>query len=133
MEYKKSYTGLILWLIAFLAVCFGVLLLPVPGMAMMRITIHLCTVGMAILAWIVYLTGAVYWYNGISYEEAKEAGEERRKQYAFKHVRAFAIFAVCGLLFSAALQWLKISEWVDFVVLTIGLMAVAISTIRFKL
>ena len=45
----------------------------------------------------------------------------------------FGIFAVCGLLFSALMQLLHISEWVDFVVLTIGLIAAAISTIRFKL
>ncbi|MBQ6803303.1 MAG: hypothetical protein IJP04_01475 [Clostridia bacterium] len=133
MEYKKSYWGLCCWLIAFLAVCFAVLLLPVPGMAMMRITINLCSVGMAILAWMVYINGYVYWYNGVSFEEARDAGEERRKQYAFKHVRVFGIFAVCGLLFSALMQLLHISEWVDFVVLTIGLIAAAISTIRFKL
>ena len=133
MEYKKSYAGLVLWLVLFLGFCFGVLLLPVEGMTMMRITIQLCTLGMTGLALIVYLNGYVYWYNGVSYEEARDAGEERRKQYAFKHLRVFGIYAVCGLLFSAVLQLLHISEWVDFVVLTIGLIAVAISTIRIKL
>ena len=133
MEYKKSYTGLVLWLIVFLVLCFGVLLLPVEGMAMMRLTIQLCSLGMAALALIVYLNGQVYWYNGISYEEARDAGEERRKKYAWQHVKAFGIFAILGLLFSAVMQLMHISEWVDFVVLTIGLIAVAISTIRFKL
>ena len=133
MEYKKSYFGLIIWLILFLAACFGVLLLPVTGMFMMRLTINICTVGMAILAWLVYINGYVYWYNGISYEEARDAGEERRKQYAYKHLRAFSIFGVAGLLFSGLMHLLHVGEWVDFVVLTIGLMAVAISTIRFKL
>ena len=133
MEYKKSYLGLVLWLIGFLALCFGVLLLPVSGMFMMRMTINLCTLGMAILAWIIFLTGAVYWYNGISYEEARDAGEEKRKQYALKHLRVFGIFAVCGLLFSTVMHLMHVSEWVDFTVLTIGLMAAAISTIRFKL
>jgi uncharacterized membrane protein len=134
MELKKTYKGLLIWLMFFLVACFGVAFLPLgDGILMGRIVCNICTIGMAILTYMIYYTGYIYWYNGVSYEAAVKAGEERRKAYAWKHFKRFGIFAVNFLCFSIVAHLLPINFAIDIVLLLVGLVAVAISTINIEL
>lgn len=134
MELKKSYKGFVIWLIAFCVCMFGCAFLPIDDSYIIcRIVLNICMISMAVLAFIIYKTGYVYWYNGTTYEEAIEAGAERRKSFAWKHFRDFGLFALAFLIFSIIAQILSIGLWNDIVIATIGIMAVAIGTIRFRL
>lgn len=134
MELKKSYKGFIIWLIVFCVCMFGCAFLPIKDSDIVgRIVLNVCVIAMALLAFIIYKTGYVYWYNGTTYEEALEAGAERRKNFAWKHFRDFGLFALAFLVFSVIAQILNIGLWNDIVIATVGIIVVAIGTIRFKL
>jgi len=136
MELKKSYKSLVLWMLGYLILCFG----PIPflpeemdGGLVTRYFMNITTLDMALLAWIILKKEAVYWYNGTEFEEAVKAGSERRKEFARKHFRVFFRFALLYLVFTLLMVLLNAPFWIDIVVGTIGLIAAAVSTIRFKL
>ena len=134
MELKKSYKGFAIWMICFLAACFASAFLKVEDVAIViRYIMNVMTVGMAILTYMIYRNGYVYWYTGITYEEAAAVSEERRKAYAWRHFKLFGIFALVYLVFTILLHLLQVSFWVDLLVGTIALIVVAVRTICFKL
>lgn len=134
MELKKSYKGLVWFMVGFAAALFALCFLPTEDEALMsRLICNLSTAGMALLAWIVYRTEYVYWYNGTEYEEAVAAGSERRKAFARKHLNSFAACALGYLLYSALAQALDWPWWIDLVLCFVGLIAAAVSTIKIKL
>lgn len=134
MELKKSYTGFIIWLLCFFVCCFAPAFLGIHDETLIiRIVMNVITLSMAVLTYMIYRNGYVYWYSGITYEEAAKVSEERRKAYAYKHWKIFGIFAVAYLVFSVVLYLLQVGFWVDLVVCVIGLFAVAVRTIWFKL
>lgn len=134
MELKKSYKGFVLWMIAFTVALLALCFLPTEdGGLITRLICIEMTVGVALLAYIVYRTEYVYWYNGTSYEEAVEAGSERRKDFARKHLERFAWCAAACLLYSLAAHALGWSFWIDMCVHCIALVAAAVSTIKIKL
>lgn len=133
-EYKKSYIGLVLWLVFFIAAMTGAAFLPIDDKNIsIRITINLCTTSVALLSLTIYLTGYVYWYNGIDYDTAKEAGEKRRKAYAKKHFVRFGIFAAVCIVFSVVGQLVSMNYGIDVTVVSIGMIVTAISTVGIKL
>jgi len=134
MELKKSYQGFVFWMIAFIACSFGVVFIPVEDeKILLRLVMNVCMLSIALLAFIIYKTGYVYWYNGVSYEDAVKAGDERRKAYAWKHFRSFGVFALAFLVFSIVAQVYNISYWWDIVIGTVGIIVVAVGTIRYEL
>ena len=136
MELKKSYRGFIWCLLGYLALCFG----PIPFLPewageriMVRYIMNITNIFMAVLCGVMWKTEAIYWMNGTTYEEAVKAGSQRRKEFARKHFDLFFWFALLYLLFSVLMYLLHVSFWVDFTVGTVGICAVAISTVRIKL
>lgn len=134
MELKKSYKGFLIWIILFCILSVGACLLPIKDSQIMaRIVNNICSFGITGLTFLIYKTENVYWYNGTSYEEAQEAGSERRKRFAWKHFKRFGLFSLVFFLFTVIAQIVQLRIWIDVVTLTVGLVAVAVSTIRFKL
>lgn len=134
MEYKKSYRGFVLWLLGFMAAAFSPLLLPTDDAGLLiRLVQNLTSIGLVILAWIILRTESVYWINGTTFEQARDAGSERRRAYASAHLRVFARFAAGYFLFSAFMQWRHFSYTIDIIVFTVGIIVTAVSTIRIKL
>ena len=133
MEYKKSYRGFVLWLLGFTAAVFLPLLLRADAAVTLRLVLNLTSVGVAVLAWIIWRTESVYWINGTTFEQARDAGSERRRAFAAAHLRAFARFAAGYALFSAFMQLRHFSYTIDIIVFNVGLIATAVSTIRIKL
>lgn len=133
-ELEKSYRGFVIWMVCFLGCCIGFPFLVIDNTALViRMIMNMMNCSMAILTYMIYRNGYVYWYTGITYEDAAKVSEERRKEYAFKHLKIFGLFAVIFLAFSVLMHLLKVSYWMDFVVGTIGLIVVAVRTIWFKL
>lgn len=130
---KKSYTLLIVWMIVFCVAEVGLCFLPFGEDLLMRLTLNGCSIGIAVLTLIIYLTGYVYWYNGVKFQDAVAAGPARRKRYALRHLLRFGIFAAAYLLFSVVMQILHVNQWVDFTVFFVGILVIAFSTIKIRL
>ena len=134
MELKKSYKGFVIWLLIFVATMFGCAFLPIEnGAVLTRIVMNVCVLNIVLLAFIIYKTEYVYWYNGTEYKQAVEAGSERRKAFAKKHLKRFGMFALLYLVYSVVAQLIQVPYGVDIAVATVGMVVVAISTIKFKL
>ena len=135
MEYRKSYRDLVIWLVGYLAAVLLPLLLPRDTGAgrVMRLVFNLTSAAIASLMWIIGRTESVYWINGTTFEQARDAGSERRRAFAAAHLKVFARFAVGYAVFSAVTQLTGVHFAVDIAVFTIGLIVAAISTVRFKL
>lgn len=132
--YRKSYKGFVIWLIGFLALMLAICFLPVDNSAVItRLLANLCTLGMAHLTWLIWRTESVYWYNGVSFEEAEQAGSERRKTYALRHFRLFRLYALIALGISLVAHLLHLPWWIDFTLMCGGLVAAAFRTMAYKL
>ena len=134
MELKKSYKGFWIWILMFVLVSLGCAFLPIESVAVIsRIEMNICVIAIAVLAFMIYKTEAVYWYNGTTYEEAVKAGSERRKEFARRHFVRFGGFAAIFLVASVMMHILKVGFGADIFVGTIGMVVLAISTINIKL
>ena len=135
MEYRKSYRGLVLWLAGYTASAFSPLLVPEGTDAglTLRLVQNLTSLGIVVLIWIIWRTESVYWINGVTFEQARDAGSERRRAFAAAHLKPFGLFALAYAAFSAFMQLRGYSLVIDIAVFTVGIIAVAISTTRIKL
>lgn len=132
--YRKTYAGFILWMIAFVIVMLAICFLPVQDEAFLtRLLQNLCTISIALLTWIIWRTERVYWYTGITFEQAETAGSERRRAYAFRHFRLFGGYALAALAVTMAAHLARLPWWVDFIIVTVGLIAAALRTMVYKL
>ena len=132
--YRKTYTGFILWLIVFVIAMLAICFLPVQDEAVLiRLLTNLCSLAVAQLTWWIFRSERVYWYNGISFEEAEKAGSDRRKEYAFRHFRLFGGYALVALAATMAAHLAHLPWWVDFTFICIGLIAAAFRTMFYKL
>ena len=134
-EYPKSYKGLIVWLVVFMASIFLIPAIPVElsTEAYALIIDNLMTVFIAILTYMIYRNEKIYWYNGIEYETAKKASSGQRKKYAWRHFKRFAVFAAANLIYSLVAYITPIPYGFSIFVSTVGLCAVAFSTINIKI
>lgn len=131
---KKSYFGFIILLIVFTLGGASIVFLPIQGEdILMRLLFNYCDLGMVILMLIIYKTGKVHWFTGITYEDALKVDLSQRKLYALYHLRDFSIFFVAYLVLSILFTILHITYYVDLIAWTITVVAVALQTIRYKL
>lgn len=133
MEYRKSYKGFILWLLGYLLAAFALTLLPMGGGLATRLIFNLTAVGMVLLILIMLRTENVNWINRVTFEQARDAGSERRRAFAQAHLARFGYFALGYALFSAFTQLRGLNIAIDGVVFCVGLVAVALTTIKIKL
>lgn len=131
---KKSYTGFILWMVGFVAAMLAICFIPVEDeQVLMRLILLLMAWSVTGMAFIIWKTESVYWYNGTTFEEAEAAGSERRKAFAWKHLKIFGVYALAASVLSALMQLLGWSAWIDFTLATLGLVVAACMTIPLKL
>lgn len=131
---KKSYKGFALWMIGFVAVVLAVSLLPIEDNELLvRIVNNLCTAGIEVLMLLIYKTEKVFWINGVSYEEAVEAGSDRRRAYAWRYVKIFGILTAAFFLYSLIAQILHLPWGIDVALVIVALTVCALYTMRFHL
>ena len=134
MEYKKSYRGFILWLLGYLLAAFAPILFPrMDADLTMRLIFNLTSIGLVLLIFIILRTESVYWINGVTFEQARDAGSARRRDFARAHLTRFGYFALGYALFSIFTQLRGLNVTIDIVVFCVGLVAVALSTLKIKL
>ena len=133
-EYQKSWKGFVIWLVVFVAALAGVMLLPLEdGALVSRLILLLMLWWIQALTVQIFLTEQVYWYNGVEFEDAKAAGSERRRAYAWAHVKRCGWATLLGTAVTLLAQLLRWPVWLDMIAVFVLLMAAAFSTIRFKL
>lgn len=132
---KKSYRELILWMLGFTAVMTGAAFLPTGedvGL-LVRVLDNLTMVGLVVLILVIWKTEKVFYFSGITFEEASEAGSDRRRAYAWKHVMLFGAAAAVYLLYSVIAQLLHLSWWIDIILILAGGLATGIYSSKYKL
>lgn len=134
-EYKKNYKPLALFFVTLVtALVLGGLasskFFPDSSMRVTAIILHLA---LPALTFIIYKTGYVYWYNGVSFEDAQKATEEQRKAYAKAHLKRFSIASAIFLVFTAISIFAGLPQWLDFTVGALTLIITAISSVNIKL
>ena len=137
-EYTKSYRGLIWWIAGytvamFLPVLLVIFLPEIDGDPVTRLTLNIVMLGIVVMARMMYRNERIYWINGISYERAKAASSEQRKEYAMWYVTHFGRAAVIYLLYSVAAQFLHGPILIDALLITILLVVVAVKSVKVKL
>lgn len=133
-EYRKSYLGLVLWLIAFCMAETSCFFLPINEIKMqLAFFDNIMTVSLFLLTYIIYKTEYVYWYNGTEFTAAKEAGKERRKRFAAEHMKRFGYFTLTFFIYTIISYLLKFPYGIDISMVVIGTIAAAISTVKIKL
>lgn len=134
MHYKQSYKKLIIWIIWFMASFFSLPFLPIDNIAFItRLSLNYLTLNITLLMFIIYKTEAIYWFNGTTYEEALNAGSQRRKAFALRHLQFFGYFTLSFFFVSILLHAICMPYWIDMTICFIGLIAVALSTNTIKL
>ncbi|MBQ9952467.1 MAG: hypothetical protein IJO98_10100 [Clostridia bacterium] len=136
-EYQKNYWPLIVWALALLPAMLGAAALAeragLDSRAMTALMMAVVVIMLIGLMWIILKGGYVYWINGgPSFEEAKAAGSEARREYARKHFDAMLKGGAAALTLLAAEYALGAHEMV--MVLSVGVCVViaAVSTIRIR-
>ena len=130
---KKSYKGLIYWLIGFLAAMFSLSFLPIENTKLItNLCILMCTAGVTLLLYIVYRYDKIYWINGVMYEDAVKWSRQQRDRFTWRHFEVFGKFLCLHIVFALISHFFNFPLWIIITVPTIGLIITAISTIRIK-
>ena len=98
--------------------------------AMMMIVVVLM---LLVLMWMIWKGEYVYWINGgPSFEEAKAAGSDVRREYAWKHLTAMLKGSMAALILLAAEYFLNAHMMVMLLTTAVCIIAAAISTMKIK-
>ena len=135
-EYKKSYLGFFVILLIYLVAVFLPALIPAlhdrPGAA----TACMCfstAIFVFALVFYIYKSGKIYLFSGITYEDALKISPEKRRNYAYLHVKKFLPGTVILIAYSVLAYITKLPDAVSVVFMVVVLVATALSTIRIKL
>ena len=132
--YEKSCKGLVFFIIGYMIAMFLPIFLPFEDVNLLtRIVLNIATIGIVVLCWMMYRNEKIYWINGITFERAKRATSDQRKEYALWFLRKFGNAALIFLLFSILAQYFHLSIALDTIVLLILLCSVAFRSIKVKL
>lgn len=130
---KKSYKGLVIWLIVFIVSYGWLIILPVENFNLLTNISMLYTTGMiATLCYIIYRFDKIYWINGVMFEDAAKMTRRQRDRYTLRHFEAFGKFFCIHLIFAIIAHFFGFPLWIIITVPAIGLIAAAISTIMIK-
>ena len=135
-NYKpKSYRLFIVWIISFITVLgtVGYLTRNLPTGTATRIILLLACYGLLALLYLILKTESIYWFTGISYEQAAAAGRVRRRAYAKTHLQYFMAGAGIFLSLCALFQFQGISVWLDLLVFLLIFSFAAVYSMRIKL
>ena len=135
-EYKKSYLGFIIITLLYLAVAFAPAFIPViqerPGAG----TAWMCfatAIFVFATVFYIYKSEKIYIFSGITYEDALKVSPEKRRNYAYLHVKKFLPSTVILIAYSMLAYIAKLPDAVSIVLLVVVLVATAFSTNKINL
>ena len=135
-DYPKSYALFGVWL-AFFAAVLGVYAVcepQLPGLGTVKTLCLLVCVLLDLLFLLICATQSIYWINGVTYEEARQAEPSARRRCAYRHLRIFlAATAGYALYCIAAVQLGWITPIRDALVAGGLVCAAAVAALRIRL
>lgn len=132
MKEKPTYKGFIIWLVFFIASMIPALRLENRDLAA-RLCFGICLIDLVILMLIIYWTERIYWFSGISFEQARQAGSQQRKNYALKILKRFVYLLGIYLLFAFIGHIWHFHILFDMGIVIVGLIATCFSTFHITL
>jgi len=124
---KKSYKGFMAWLVLF---CVGVL--AIIFMDIKSIDLVGLVLGNYMFITL-YKNEAIYWYTGISYQEACAVTSKQRKEYAYKHFIRFLMVCLGYFVYSIIAYFLSFSFGMSIIICCLLMTVCALSTVSIKL
>ncbi|MFQ9561094.1 MAG: hypothetical protein ACLR0A_02510 [Faecalibacillus intestinalis] len=102
---KKSYKGFMAWLVLFCVGVLAIIFMDIKNIDLVGLVLgNYMFITLAILTGMIYKNEAIYWYTGISYQEACAVTSKQRKEYAYKHfIRFFYNMFIVFILFNNSL------------------------------
>lgn len=88
MKEKPTYKGFIIWLVFFVTSLIPAVRLENRDLAA-RLCFGIGLIDLVILMLIIYCTERIYWFSGISFEQARQAGSQQQKNYALRILKRF--------------------------------------------
>ena len=80
---KKSYKGFMAWLVLFCVGVLAIIFMDIKNIDLVGLVLgNYMFITLAILTGMIYKNEAIYWYTGISYQEACAVTSKQRKEYA---------------------------------------------------
>ena len=140
VEYKKSYSGLVLIIALYAVLMLGVVFIPNISARFANVLILNGT-----NLWIAFLrsckpdptkrVGLLQGLenSGIDYNKALNVPSQSRKEYALKHFQRFGLFTAAFIVYSIISCVSGMSVWWDINIEMVGIIGVAFSTIGIKL
>ena len=133
MEYRKSYAALVVFFILYTAAVTVPALLLADGELATRLTLAIGALGIVALMAFIRHTERVYWINGVTFEQARNAGSARRRAFAMAHLKPFALATLGFCLFSAIMHWRGMPIGWDIAAFCAALVGAGISTLKIRL
>lgn len=133
-DYRRRYWPFVLWVLL-LPAGIGLIaywaepLLPEDDLG--KLALAFVTLALDLLMFLIWRLETVYWFNnGPDFEAARDGGSQRRRRYAWLHLKRFLMVTAPVLLYlalSAALGW---PLWLDALLFCIAVVAAAVSTVH---
>ena len=131
---KKSYKGFIAWLVLFCVGVFAIIFMDIKNIDLVGLVLgNYMFMTLAILTGMIYKNEAIYWYSGMSYQEAIEATSMSRKKYAYKHFIRFFITCLLYLFYSIIAYFLSFSFGMNMTICCLLIIVCALRTTSIKL
>lgn len=136
-EYRKTYLPFAAWLLALMPVMLGTAKLAEKARMDSRGIVALMMTAVVLMLMLLFRMirkgGYVYWISGgPSFEQARDAGEAVRGEYAQKHFAAMLKGSAAALILLAAEYVLGAHEITMVLSVGVCIIAAAISTIRIR-
>lgn len=133
-NYKKSYKGLVIFLVSHFSLLIGAGVLSVwKDFLPLVLVANIITIGMTLLMYIIYKTENIYWMNGVEYEQALLAGSKRRKAFALKHLNRIGRATILGMIITSAGLLFDWSQFITSPIIFICFIVACISTVNIEL
>ena len=131
---KKSYKGFMAWLVLFCVGVLAIILMDIKNIDLVGLVLgNYIFITLAILTGMIYKNEAIYWYTGISFQEACAVTSKQRKEYAYKHFIRFFITCLLYLFYSIIAYFFLFFFGMNMTICCLLIMVCALSTTSIKL
>ena len=114
---KKSYKGFIAWLVLFCVGMFVIIFIDIKNINLVGLVLgNYMFITLAILTGMIYKNEAIYWYTGISFQEACAVTSKQRKEYAYKHFIRFLMVCLGYFVYSIIAYFLSFSFGMSIII-----------------
>ena len=132
MKEKPTYKGFLLWLVFFLVSFMPAIQLKDRDLAG-RLFFGIGLIDLIILMTMMYCTERIYWFSGISFEQARQAGSQQEKNYALRILKRFMYLLGIFLIYAFIGHIWHFHNLFDMVIIIFGMIITCFSIFKIQL